>query len=227
MNFMKGLLLISCFLITSFLMAGNHPDNPFKKEIQLNYSAPGYSKKIIEGGTYIHLQAMIPTKNYFLAYKGKTNDSLGKFGVGFGLEIGELFQLVESRSNNSLGLRMTILHAFYTSYSFKDSTVAHVLQGGILAFGPNLTIGFNDQSAIDIFYQFVPTYMFNTQDTTSYGASGAYAFLHQFGLGLRFNLLSFGASYTLGNGRYIDAPKNASIYKPRLDHFRIHVGLMF
>ena len=174
----------------------------------------------------MHLGLFIPTKNYYCP-KGVVNKTKERFNLGADLEIGALFQLVESRSNASFGLRFTFLNALYTSYATSDSTHEQVLQGSAFDFGPCFTIGLDKKNAIDIYYQFCPTYMYNLNDTANYTVSGSFGLNHSFGVGYRYDVLSVGFSYNLGNVKYIDATTNDKFMKHRMDHFRFFVGVMF
>jgi hypothetical protein len=218
-------VIISTF-ITSTTIAGNDPINSTKKSDSKYLPAPSYTKKITEGGFYFHLGVMLPTKNYYYP-KGVLNTTDKRFSVGGGLELGDLFALVETHSDACIGLRVTLINALYTSFSYEGKTVDQVLQGSIFDLGPNFTIGLDKQNAIDIYYQFCPTYMYNLKDTITYTASGAYGFNHTFGVGYRYNLLSVGATFNLGNVKYIDATSNDKYMKHCMDHFRFFVGMMF
>lgn len=219
--------LILSFIISSFIAnANNNSEKRLRNSFKLVKSAPGYQKKITEGGTYFHLGLMLPSKNYMWP-KDIENSTNNKYNLGAGLEIGELFQLTESRGNVSLGLRFTIINALYTSYSDSGKTISHMLQGSAFDIGPCLTIGLGEKNALDFYYQLCPTYAWDTQDTTSFGSSGAFGLNHIFGFGYRFNILSIGAVYNLGNAKYVETSSKDSFYKRKLDHFRFYVGIMF
>lgn len=218
--------ILSVFTV-SIVSAGNDPETRSKKSTSAIFSTPVTNKKITEGGFYIHLGVMLPTKNYYCP-KGVINKTDERFSIGGGLELGDLFELVENKNNTSLGLRFTLLNAVYTSYSYNGKITEQVLEGSAFDLGPNFTIGLDEENAIDIFYQFCPTYMRNLKDTASYTSSGSYGFIHEFGIGYRYNLLSIGATYNIGNVLYIDAENTSDKYmKHCMDHFRFYVGMMF
>lgn len=219
-------LVLSIVFSSQLAHADNNPESRLNNSFKLVKSAPGYTKKITQGGTYLHLGLMVPSKNYMWP-KDTVNPTNDRFNLGFGLEIGELFQLSEGKGDVSFGLRFTIINALYTSYVINGKTVSHMLQGSAFDLGPCLSIGLDKQNAIDLYYQLCPTYVWDTQDSSSFGASGAFGINHTFGLGYRFKVLSIGGVYNLGNAKYIDAPNKDSFYKRRLDHFRFYIGFMF
>jgi len=226
---MRNIFLLSFIISALFFSNVNAENNPFSfiKKSNSNFlPAPSYSKKIVEGGFYFHLGLMVPTKNYYCP-KGVNNNTNERFNIGGGLEIGDLFQLAESKSNVSFGLRFTYLNALYTSYSNNGKTTEQVLQGSAFDLGPSFTIGLDKQNAIDIYYQLCPTYMYNLKDTLGYTSSGSFGLNHTFALGYRFNLLSIAVIYNMGNVKYIDAKTNDKYMKHRMDHFRFCVGMMF
>lgn len=218
-------VIISAFIVSN-LFAGNDPNYITKKSNSKYLPAPSYKKEIIEGGFYFHLGVMIPTKNYYCP-KGIRNNTNERFNIGGGLELGDLFALAETKGNSTIGLRVTFINAQYTSYSYKGKMTEQVLQGSIFDLGPNFCIGLDNENAIDIYYQICPTYMYNTKDTASYTASGSYGLNHTFGIGYRYNLLSVGATYNLGNVKYFEATTNDKYMKHCMDHFRIYLGMMF
>jgi hypothetical protein len=219
-------LTIVFFLVSSFTIAGEKPTLQINTSKKLTNPAPMYSKKIEEGGFYLHFGALLPTKNFYCP-KGVVNKTSERFSLGGGIEIGELFQLIESRSKASFGLRFTFLNALYNTYSDSGKTIVKVLQGSAFDLGPCFTVGFDEHNAIDMFYQLCPTYMFNPEDTADYTNSGSFGLVHTFGIGYRYNLLSIGATFNLGNVKYIDATTNDKFMKHRMDYFRFYIGMMF
>lgn len=221
----KSLLLIPCIFLTTFLKAEIHPEGRLKNETNINYFFPGYTKKIYEGGFYIHPEVMLPAKNYFMP-KGMSDKTIERFNIGAGLEIGNIFQLVEYKNYTSWGLRFTLLNVMYTSNSKDGKILSRILQGSAFDFGPCFNIGLDKLNALIIYYQLCPTYMYNTEDSAAYAASGAFGLNHEFGLNYRFKFLSIGIVYNFGKVKYIDATTNDKFMKPRLDHFRFFVGIM-
>jgi hypothetical protein len=217
--------IISIFIISQVL-AGNDPFS-FTKNSSSKFSPALASKKEVnEGGFYIHLGVMAPTKNYYYP-KGVLNTTDKRFSIGGGLELGELFLLTKNRSNSSIGARLTLVNAEYTTYSFDGKVKDQIIEGSIFDLGPNITIGFNEHHAVDLYYQFCPTYMYNFKDTIEYTTSGSYGFIHSFGFGYRYSQLSFGATYSIGNVLYLDATSNSKYMKHCMDHFRFYIGVIF
>jgi hypothetical protein len=220
------LLGLALIVFSSSTIAGNDPIFLLNKSKDNVPPSTMSSKKIVEGGFYVHFGMFLPTKNYYCP-KGFENKTSNKFGLGYGVELGELFQLVESRSAASFGLRFTFLNAVYTTYTSNNKTTEQVIQGSAFDFGPCLSLGLDNKNAIDLFYQFCPTYMYNFKDTANYTNSGSFGLNHVFGIGYRYSILSIGAVYNMGNVKYIDATNNTDLMKHRMDHFRFYVGLMF
>jgi hypothetical protein len=220
------LFIILSALSFTTVSAGNEPFNLIKKSNTNFSSPPSYKKEIIEGGFYFHLGVMLPTKNYYMP-KGVRNTTDERFGIGGGLELGDYFGFSKVGKNASIGLRVTLLNALYTTYSKNGKTTDQVIHGSAFNLGPNFSIGLGDVNAIDIYYMICPTYMYNLKDTASYTASGSWGLIHEFGLGYRYNLLSIGATYNLGNVKYVDAETNDKYMKHCMDHFRFYIGMMF
>jgi len=217
--------LIACLITgVNVVLAGNGKTDPPVKQETTTITANS-SKDITDGGFFLHVGAMFPSKNYFcpVSYNNSTSE---RFSTGVNFEAGSMFKLVKLLKK-TIGIRVTWLSANYTTYKYQGKIYDQILQGSVLKCGPYFTYGINDDMAVDIFYQINPTYAIDLKDTSD--NSGYMGVTHSFGLGYRFKILSVGFDFNFGHVKYIDPPILADddMWKPRLGYIRLFAGLKF
>jgi hypothetical protein len=212
--------LISAMLINVNSFAWNKNANP--TDLQYGTTQISGTKGITEGGFFLHYTPYLPSKKYLFPKEVVTGTTtftqadseltdlrdVGKFGFGHGLEIGNMFRLVDSEPL-AIGLKVTWFS--FGASGFKANSNYSYITGfsgtiSALKVGPYATYALNDQMAVDIFYQVTPTVNFGA--ITGVDPSTAeeyflplfgYGLTHQIGATYRFDILSVGVGYGLGN----------------------------
>lgn len=239
------------------------------KSIQSIQSMAG-NKGITEGGFFLHYNPYYASSKYGFASSGtitvnegftgeydltqtetdsylSTLRSVGQFKWGHGLEIGNIFRLVDFEPM-AINLRVTWLDFGFSSFKANSSFSEYNIQGGafdlrVLKIGPSFTYALSDQMAFDVFYQVSPTFIaggFAGEYTDSAGDTEIvgygliqYGLGHEIGLTYRFDILSVGLGYGMGNIKAIvpaisDGGDTYSFEgKANINTFRLMVGMKF
>ncbi len=234
---MKTLILsMTLFLAVIMVWAGNDPVKKLYSGKQNNVSiAPASSKEMNEGGFFLNVGLIIPSKNCYMPL-GLTNNTSDKFNIGPSLEVGNMFR-INALLSHAIGVRATWLSASYTSWSDSKADLTF-LEGSVLRLGPYFTLALSDEMAIDGFYQIGASYALNlATDTTLSGRdnSGYLGLTHNAGVCFRYKIFSVGLDYGFGSLKYLDKKEYELLtdemihdfYKIRASHLRIFVGFRF
>ena len=233
---MRTFLLCSTFLlIVASAWAGNDPAKRTYFTGNQVSLAPTGDKDMNEGGFFLNIGLMVPSKNCYVP-AGFTNNSKEKFNIGPSLELGNMFVITKLMSH-AIGLRATWLTANYSKWS--DSNVdAAYLGGSVVRLGPYFTFAIGDEVAVDYFYQVGAGYAIDLeQDTVASGNdnAGYLGLTHNTGLCFRYKLFSLGFDINFGKLKYADKDEYDGLsddmindfYKIRSSHFRIFAGFKF
>jgi hypothetical protein len=232
---MKTTTKISVTLLSLMIFSGtNLIANNFslskkeKKAFSKPYSITGISatqgtKDMTKGGFYLLYNPYLPSTKYMfpkelnLSTGEKFDESdkelrdlrtVGKFGFGHGLEIGNMFRIVD-KNPMAIGLRVSWFGLGFTG--FKANSKYSFVQGfsgtiNFLKLGPYFTFKFAEQMAVDAFYQLSPTFNFggfvgtdeSTGETYALPLVG-YGLTHQLGITYRFKAIAVGFGYGFGS----------------------------
>ncbi|MBL4656387.1 MAG: hypothetical protein JKX73_00175 [Flavobacteriales bacterium] len=184
-------------------------------------------KDITDAGFFVHLVLSIPSMNYGYPPNLDNDDSEFKFGVGPGLELGNMFK-INDVGNNAIGVKAVWLSTMYTAFKIEvNDTLSYnfgMIQGSALRVGPYFTMGLTDEMAIDLYYTAGASIMIGVND-----ASGENLGLtHNAGVGYRFSVLSVGFDINFGAIKSLDGDIPDSLvedYKSRTNHIRLFVGV--
>jgi hypothetical protein len=235
---MKVTVFITMFILFSgIIMAGNDPEGlrSFGKTNR-SFGETEWIKKMCDGGFYIHLGLIVPTKQSYLPL-GADNNSDDKFGLGPHLEIGNMV-LINEFNDNAVGLRATWLNVTYTKWS-NDTVDASYLHASPLRIGPYLSFELADEVGLDVYYQIGASYAINFNvDTMPYTGrpnTGYFGFTHNIGAGIRYQMYSFGMDLNLGTMKYTDKEEYKDLpddlvhdfYKMSTTYVRIYAGFRF
>ncbi|MBL4653011.1 MAG: hypothetical protein JKY53_09155 [Flavobacteriales bacterium] len=240
------------------------------KSIQAIQATAG-NKGITEGGFFLHYNPYYASARYGFASVGTItvnegysdeyeltetetevylglSRSVGRYKWGHGLEIGNIFRLVDFEPM-AISLRVTWLDFGYSGFKANSAFSDYDIIGGafdlrLLKIGPSFTYALSDQMAIDVFYQLSPTFIaagyageytdLSTGDTefVGYGLI-QYGLGHEIGLTYRFDILSIGLGYGMGNMKAIvptiyEGDNTYSFEgKANINTFRLMVGMKF
>ncbi|MBT6439249.1 MAG: hypothetical protein HOK72_06040 [Flavobacteriales bacterium] len=231
------LSVFAALLISFSAMAGNGEYNLGSSVLKMPYFKPNKSiqsiqsitaadKGITEGGFYFHYTPYFPSKKYTypkeitvgtelytVPFNQDVLDNSGKWGVGHGIELGSMFRLVDSEPI-AIGLKVTWLSLGGAMFKPGDGYPTGYSVSGIAGevrlvnLGPYFTYGITDQMAVDISYQFSPTYIYSYIEILDDGGGQTnkndpdiqgFGTLHHLALTYRFDILSVGLGYTMGS----------------------------
>ncbi|MBL4624695.1 MAG: hypothetical protein JKY42_06105, partial [Flavobacteriales bacterium] len=159
----------------------------------------------------------------------------GRFGFGHGIEIGNMFRLVDSEPI-AIGLKVTWFNAGFSG--FKSSGKATNVTGfsvdlRALKLGPYFTYALTDQMAVDAFYQVAPTMTFGYFQGTYRGEyynypAFSYGLTHEVGVTYRFDILSVGVGWGLGGTKLkVDYYDTTAVGKFGAGTTRFFLGMKF
>ncbi len=231
---MKKILTL---VLSAFILNAGYSISDFNRTIpeinagslfNLKHSKPkkGYKKgikNVTDDGFFINAGASLYSKNYFVQ-KGFENKTEYRFGVGPNLEVGNLFRAFWS-DNAVLGIRVSWLTINYSSLKVDTKSQCQVLQASLLKFGPYFTTALSDEIGFDIFAQISPTYLYNTKDTT--GNNGYAGFPYALGFDVRYEGITIGTDFNIGNASLVDEHANNIFTKPQIGYLRIFIGYKF
>lgn len=187
---------------------------------------------IIEGGPFITTGLYAPSAHYYLP-STLTNTGDIRF-TGLSFQFGHDF-LIAAFSPMSVSIRATWVE-LNGAIDNESSTNNYIFQGSILKLGPQFTVKFSDETAMDLFGQVSPTVAVtgefgNSSATSSVGATGT------LGAAFRFKKMIIGTEYCFGRVLNNDArgsgPLSATTgaaredLKYRTNHIKIVLGLQF
>ncbi|MDB4754952.1 hypothetical protein OAF80_00720 [bacterium] len=240
------------------------------KSIQSIQSITAADKGITEGGFFLHYNPFLPSKNYgdlksavITANVGESDEyvldqtdvdnyrkelqDVGKFSIGHGLEIGNMFRLTDFEPM-AIGLRLTWLDFGFAGYKASSDYSQYNIKGFMadiraIKIGPYFTYALTDQMALDAFYQVAPTmliggfagqYTDENDDVQTVGYPVLqYGLTHEIGVTYRFDILCIGIGYGMGNLRTIERPipVEEDTYsidgRAYVNTFRMMVGMKF
>ena len=219
------LSLFLAFLCVSLYAGDKTANTSPPDETSISKSVTG--KDMTDGGFFVHLTVNIPSMNYGWSAAFTNTDSKLKYGLGGGLELGNMFKISDV-SNNALGVKATWLSAMYSSLKLDDTTSVSAIQGSLLRVGPYFTIDVNDNMAIDVFYTAGATILILADAFDSQGLG----LTHNLGVGYRMDVLSVGFDFNFGKVKDLDAQSNtegitlpAEWFKYQTTHMRFFVGV--
>lgn len=233
---MKTLILSTTFLLAVIMTwAGN---DPVKREYFRGNKvslAPTGDKEMNEGGFFLNIGLIAPSKNCYMPL-GITNNTSDKFKMGPSLELGNMF-VISKLMSHAVGLRATWLSVSYVNWSDSKADLTY-LGGSVIRLGPYFTFAISEEMSVDYFYQVGAGYAINlAQDTMASGNdnAGHLGLTHNTGLCFRYKIFSLGFDYNFGKLKYLDKDEYKAysddfindFYKIRSSYFRIFVGFKF
>ena len=186
-------------------------------------------KDITDGGFFVHLVLGMPSINYGYPPNFDNDDSEYKFGVGPGLELGNMFKITDV-SQHAFGVKAVWMSSMYSSFKIQVNDTLSFnfgqFQGSVLRIGPYFTVAMTDNMAMDIYYTAGVSVMFGANDASNENLG----LTHNFGIGYRVSVLSVGLDYNFGaikafNNDFEIPASQVDDYKVRTTHLRLFVGV--
>jgi len=200
----KFYVILFSLLSTTFAFAGGNSGNVLTQVTS--------DKPIVDNGFYLILGIGVPSYN-----AGFASQSMG---IQPSIEIGNQFLFYKT---DKLGIGMNISW-FMFGYSSKNEDIAygftykmHNVALQFLKFGPQVTVGLNDDMAVDAYLDIIPlnVNVGGGVASASSGSDNTYAMLSAFstfapGIKFRYKVLTIGAEVQFGNQRYADTSTDNS-----------------
>jgi hypothetical protein len=181
--------------------------NPYSPSKKYGYLKAGTSIEVNPGTDSSYFYSQSEVDNYI-------NDltDVGKFNMGHGLEFGSMFRLTDFEPM-AIGLRITWLDFGITGFKSNSAYSDYKIKGfsvdlRAIKIGPYFTYALTDQMALDAYYQVAPTFIVGamggqydngtTIETVGYPML-QYGLSHEIGVTYRFDILSIGIGYGMGN----------------------------
>jgi len=187
------------------------------------------AKDITESGFFVHFTLGFPNISYGYPLAFENDDSDYKFGIGPGLQLGNMFK-INDVANNAIGVKAVWMSTMYTAFKITiNDTLSFnygALQASALRLGPYFTVAVTDEMALDIFYTVGMSTIIGVNDYWD----NYLGLTHNIGVGFRLDVLSLGLDFNFGGIKDLDEfgtdlGADTDLYKVRTTHLRFLVGV--